>query len=52
MINTSKIVVRLLEIMFMVVAFSKIYPASNQEVTNNADKRVAESSRAECLGIK
>ena len=56
----SKIVVRLVEIMFMVVAFSKIYPAYHTDVNgikpgsnlNNADKRVAEPSRAEFLGLK
>ena len=55
-----KIVVRLLDIMFMVVAFSKIYPACQTDENgikpgsdlNNADKRVAEPSRAEFLGLK
>ena len=56
----SKIVVRKLEIMFMVVSFPKIYtacqtddngikPGSNFTV---ADKRLAEPSKAESLGIK
>ena len=58
--NLSQIVVWLLEIMFMVVAFSTTYPAC-QTVDNgikpgsnltNADKRAAEPSRAEFLGIK
>ena len=56
----SKIVVRLVEIMLMVVAFSKIYPACHTDVNgikpgsnlNNADKRVAEPSRAAFLGLK
>ena len=46
--------------MFMVVAFSKIYPACQTDengikpgsILNNADKRVTESSRAEFLDIK
>ena len=46
----------LLEIMFMVVAFSKIYPLlqtdENGSSLNNADKRVAEPARAEVLGIQ
>ena len=56
----SHIVVWLLEIMFMVVAFSKTYPACQTDDNgikpgsdlNNADKRAAEPSRAEFLGIK
>ena len=56
----SKIVVRKLEIMFMVVTFPKIYPACQTDdngfkpVSNLtvADKRVAEASIAESLGIK
>ena len=44
----------------MVVTFSKIYPACHTNVNgikpgsnlNNADKRVAEPSRAEFLGLK
>ena len=56
----SKIVVRLLEIMFLVVAFSKIYAACQTDENgikpgnnlNNADERVAEPSRAKFLGIK
>ena len=56
----SKIVVRLLEIMFMVVVLSKIYPACQTDENgikpgsnlNNADKRVAEPSRAEVWGLK
>ena len=52
----SKIVVKKLEIMFMAIASNKsqtvengIKPGSN---LNNADKRVADPSRAEFLGIK
>ena len=56
----SQIVVWLLEIMIMVVAFSKIYPACQTDENGikpgsnltNADKRAAEPSRAEFLGIK
>ena len=56
----SKIVVMLFEIMFVVSAFSKIYPACQTDENgikpesnlNNADKRVAEPSGAEFLGIK
>ena len=56
----SKIVVWLLKIMFMVVVFSKIYPACQTDEKgikpgsnlNNADKRVAKLSRAEYLGMK
>ena len=56
----SKIVVRLLKAMFMVVAFRKIYPVCQTDENgikpgsnlNNADKPVAETSRAEFLGIK
>ena len=56
----SQIVVWLLEIMFMVVAFSKTYPACQTDDNGikpgsnltNADKRAAEPSRAEFLGIK
>ena len=56
----SQIVVWLLEIMFMVVAFSKTYPACQTDDNgikpgsdlNNADKRAAEPSWAEFLGIK
>ena len=56
----SKIVVRKLEIMFMVVTFPKIYPACQTDdngikpVSNLtvADKRVAEASIAETLGLK
>ena len=44
----------------MMVAFSKIYPACQTDEKgikpgsnlNNADKRVAEPSRAELLGLK
>ena len=46
--------------MFMVVVFSKIYPACQTDENgfkqgsslNNANKRVAEPSGAECLEIK
>ena len=56
----SQIVVRLIEIMFMVVACGKIYPACQTDENgikpgsnlNNADKRVAEPFRAEFLGMK
>ena len=56
----SKIVVKKLEIMFMAIASSKIYPACQTDENgikpgsnlNNADKRVAEPSKAEFLGIK
>ena len=56
----SKIVVKKLEVMFMAIAFSKIYPACHTDVNriipgsnlNNADKRLAEPSGAEILGIK
>ena len=56
----SQIVVWLLEIMFMVVAFSKTYPACQTDDNGikpgsnltKADKRAAEPSRAEFLGIK
>ena len=56
----SQIVVWLLEIMFMVVAFSETYPACQTDDNGikpgsnltNADKRAAEPSRAEFLGIK
>ena len=56
----SQIVVWLLEIMFMVVAFRKTYPACQTDDNGikpgsnltNADKRAAEPSRAEFLGIK
>ena len=56
----SKIVVRLLEIMFMVIALSKIYPACQTDENgikpgsnlNNADKRIAEPSGAEFWGLK
>ena len=56
----SQIVVWLLEIMFMVVAFSKTYPACQTDDNGikpgsnltNADKRAAGPSRAEFLGIK
>ena len=56
----SKIVVKKLEIMFMVISFPKIYTACHTDENgikpgsnlNNADKRVAESSRAEFWGIK
>ena len=56
----SKIVVKKLEIMFMAIASSKIYPACQTDENgikpgsnlNNADKRVAEPSRAEFVGIK
>ena len=56
----SKIVVKKLEFMFMAKAFSKIYPACQTDENrikpgsnlNNADKRVAEPSRAEFLDIK
>ena len=56
----SQIVVNMLEIMFMAIAFGKIYPACQTDENgiepgsnlNNADKRVAEPSRAEFLGIK
>ena len=54
----SQIVVWLLEIMFMVVALSKTYPACQTDDNRikpgsnltNADKRAAEPSRAEFLG--
>ena len=44
----------------MVIAFSKIYPACQKDENgiksgsdlNNADKRVAEPSRAEFVGMK
>ena len=56
----SKIVVKKLEFMFMAKTFSRIYPACQTDENeikpgsnlNNADKRVAEPSRAEFLGIK
>ena len=56
----SQIVVWRLEIMFMVVAFSKTYPACQTDDNGikpgsnltNADKRAAEPSRAEFLGIQ
>ena len=56
----SKIVVKMLEVIFMAIAFSKIYPACHTDVNgikpgsnlNNADKRLAEPSGAEILGIK
>ena len=56
----SKIVVWLLEIMFMVVDLSQIYPACQTDEneikpgsnSNNADKRVAKLSAAEFLGLK
>ena len=56
----SKIVVRCFEIMSMVVAFSKIYPACQTDengikqgsTLNNADKRVAGPSRAAFFGHK
>ena len=56
----SQIVVWLLEIMFTVKAFSKAYPACQTDDNGikpgsnltNADKRAAEPSRAEFLGIK
>ena len=56
----SQIVVWLLEIMFMVVAFSKTYPACQTDDNGikpgsnliNADKRAADPYRAEFLGIK
>ena len=56
----SKIVVMLLEIKFVVVAFSKIYPACQTDENgikpgsnlNNADKLVAEPSGAEFWGIR
>ena len=56
----SKIVVRKLEIMFMVIAFTKTYPACHMDENrikpgsnlNTADKHVAEPSQAEYLGIK
>ena len=56
----SKIVVKKLEIMFMAIASSKIYPACQTDENgikpgnnlNNADKRVAEPSRAEFWDIK
>ena len=58
--NLSKNVVMLLEIMFVVVAFSKIYPACQTDENgikpgsnlNNADKHIAEPSRAEFLGVR
>ena len=56
----SQIVVWLLDIMFMVVAFSKTYRACQTDDNGikpgsnltNADKRATEPSRAEFLGIK
>ena len=56
----SQIVVWLLEIMFVVVAFSKTYPACQTDDNGikpgsnltNAYKRAAEPSRAEFLDIK
>ena len=56
----SKIVVKKLEIMLMVIAVSKLYPACQMDENgikpgndlNTADKRVAEPSVAEFLGIK
>ena len=56
----SQIEVWLLDIMFMVVVFSKTYPACQTDDNGikpgsnltNADKRAAEPSRAEFLGIK
>ena len=56
----SQIVVKTLEIMFTVKAFSKIYRACQTDDNgikpgsdlNNADKRAAEPSRAEVWGIK
>ena len=56
----SKIVVKKLEVMFMAIAISKSYPACHTDVNgikpgsnlNNADKRLAEPSGAEFLGIK
>ena len=56
----SQIVVKKLEIMFMAIAFRKKYPACHMDVNgikpgsnlNNADKRLAEPSGAEFLGIK
>ena len=56
----SQVVVWLLEIMFMVVAFSKTYPACQTDDNGikpgsnltNAEKRAAEHSRAEFFGIK
>ena len=46
--------------MFMAIAFSKVYPACQMDENgikpgsnfNNADKRVAEPSRAQFWGIK
>ena len=51
----SKIVVKKLQIMFMAIAFSKIYPACQTDENgikpgsylNKADKRATEPSRAE-----
>ena len=55
----SQIVVKKLEIMFMAIVFSKIYPTCQTDENGikpgsslNNDKRVAEPSRAEVLGIK
>ena len=56
----SQMLVKTLEIMFTVKAFSKIYPACQTgdngikpgSDLNNADKRAAEPSRAEVWGIK
>ena len=56
----STIVVRHLENMFIVIAFTKIYPACQTDenrikpVSNfyTADKRVADPSQGEYLGIK
>ena len=56
----SKIVVMLLEIMFVVVAVSKIYRACQTDENgikpgsnlNYADKRIAEPSGAEFWGIR
>ena len=56
----SQIVVKTLESMFTVKAFSKIYPACQTDDNgikpgsdlNKADKRAAEPARAEVWGIK
>ena len=56
----SKIVVKKLEIIIMVIDFAKLYPACQTDANGItpgsnltfADKRVAEPSKAESLGIK
>ena len=56
----SKIIVRHFEIMFIVIAFTKIYPACQADENeikpgsnfHTVDKSVAEPSQDEYLGIK